>query len=766
MVSAGFGPAKLRAMSNAPSHSDLLADLTEPQRQAVLHVDGPLLVLAGAGSGKTRVITRRIANLILNVGIPPWQVLAITFTNKAAGEMRQRIAKVVSERQARAVTAATFHSLCARLLRDYSKFVDLPSNFSIYDSADQQRAIKQALSDLKLSADHFAPQAVLGQISDAKSSLIGVEAFSKSATDFFTRTVARVYEKYQKTLRHNNAIDFDDLLLMTANLMRKNADVLAALQERFQYILIDEYQDTNHAQFVIASALAAKYKNICATGDPDQSIYGWRGANLNNILDFETHYPNATVVRLEQNYRSTKNILAVADALISHNVKRKHKKLWTENDAGEKVQIVRTDDERDEAQWIVGFLQQANRVNNIPWHGMAVFYRVNSLSRVIEDALRAAGIPYQIVRGTAFFDRKEVKDAVAYLRVLANPSDEVNLERIINTPTRGISDATVAAMQAHAVATQSPLIEVIRHPAQIHSLNTRAVAAVDRFAKLFDKWQIDAGLVEPTSVTQAIAPSLRRLVESVLMESGLHEFYKNDKTDTEGERFRNLGELLSSAQQFEDDLLADNDGNDLPVYDKLLRYLERISLVSDTDTNPENGSVTLMTLHAAKGLEFPVVAMLGLEDGLLPHSRARDNRDEMEEERRLCFVGITRAQQLLALTYTRGRTVFGRFTPTIASPFLRELPRGQTDAREEVDRNAFPGADASRYSQIQEARQAAEEDACEFPPGTLVRHKVFGVGRVLQVNLAGAQTRARISFDRSGVKTVVLQYANLERVDP
>ena len=756
-------------MSTPDSNSDpLLQDLTEPQRQAVLHVDGPLLVLAGAGSGKTRVITRRIANLILRVGIPPWQVLAITFTNKAAGEMRQRIAKVVSERQARAVTAATFHSLCARLLREYSQFVDLPNNFSIYDSADQQRAVKQALADLQLSAEHFAPQAVLGQISDAKSSLITADAYAKSAGDFFSRNVARIYTKYQQTLRHNNAIDFDDLLLLTANMLRSNAEVLASLQDRYQYILIDEYQDTNHAQFVIASALAAKHKNICATGDPDQSIYGWRGANLNNILDFETHYPNSTVVRLEQNYRSTKNILAVADALISHNVKRKHKQLWTENEAGDPVQVVRTEDEREEAQWIVGFFQQANRQGGIPWHGMAVFYRVNSLSRVIEDALRTAGIPYQIVRGTAFYDRKEVKDAVAYLRVLANPSDEVNLERIINTPTRGISDTTVTAMQAHAVANQAALIEIVRHAGMVHSLSSRAVSAVDRFAKMFDKWRIDAGLdADPHILARPPTLSLRGLVEAVLLESGLHEFYKNDKSDTEGERFRNLGELLSSAQQFEDDLLADNDGNDVSVGEKLLRYLERIALVSDTDTaNPDIGSVSLMTLHAAKGLEFPVVAMLGLEDGLLPHSRARDNRDEMEEERRLCFVGITRAQRLLAMTYTRGRTVFGRFTPTIASPFLRELPKESTTRREEIDRNAFPGVDSSRFAQIDEARQAAAEDAMEFPPGTLVRHKIFGVGRVLQVNPAGAQTRAKIAFDRSGVKTVVLQYANLERVNP
>ncbi len=455
----------------------LLADLTEPQIAAVTHVDGPLLVLAGPGSGKTRVITRRVAHLVRRVGIPPWNILAITFTNKAAGEMQERVAEQFSEREARAVTVSTFHSLCARLLRQYADRLGLPRGYSIYDSSDQQRAIKQVLSDLEINPKNFPPGSMLSSISNAKNDLLDAEAFAERAADFYARTVAKVYRKYSEVLMRNQALDFDDLLLKTVQLLRRHPDVLAELQERFQYVLIDEYQDTNHAQFVIANALAAKHGNICATGDPDQSIYGWRGADISNILEFEGQYPQAKVVALEQNYRSTQTILAAADALIQRNTARKHKALWTHNDSGDPVTVTTCSDERHEASWVVQQLQALHDDKNVPWGGMAVFYRMNSLSRVMEEQLRDHGVPYQIARGTAFYDRKEIKDAVAFLRAVANPADEVNLLRIINTPARGISDKTVKQLQAFSTAHNKPVHALLRDPTAVPNINTRARTA-------------------------------------------------------------------------------------------------------------------------------------------------------------------------------------------------------------------------------------------------------------------------------------------------
>ncbi len=783
-----------REMSQEPMQvgSDpLLDDLTEPQREAATHVDGPLLVLAGAGSGKTRVITRRIAHLVLRVGIPPWNVLAITFTNKAAGEMRERVAKLVSERQARAITVCTFHSLCARLIRQYAHKLELPPGYSIYDTADQSRAVKNALEALEINTGNFPPAKVLSTISSAKNELIDPDAYAASAHDFYSKTVAKIYRKYQEVLAQNKALDFDDLLVQTANLIRNHPDVLAELRERYQYLLIDEYQDTNHSQFIIANALGAQHRNICATGDPDQSIYGWRGANIRNILEFETHYPDAKVVRLEQNYRSTKNILAVADALIRNNKHRKHKSLWTENEAGDPVRVVTVYDERKEAQWVVEQFQDWHDNKKVPWGGMAVFYRINSLSRVIEDALRTAGIPYQIARGTAFYERKEIKDAVAYLRVIVNPFDEVNLTRIINTPARGISEATVEALRAAAVAQNKPLFEVLRSVASLTAVNARAVAAVLRFAKMVEEWRKALGIFENNNARSPIfdlnAPdtptsaddlhsienqkskienpsTLRSFVERVLVDSGLHEHYRTDKTDPEGERLANLGELVSSAQQFEDDLEASLDGRPTTLHEKVTAYLEQISLVSDVDTvNPDQGAVTLMTLHAAKGLEFPVVAMLGVEDGLLPHSRAQTNPHEMEEERRLCFVGFTRAQRMLMVSHARYRTIFGQTTPTIPSRFLNELPSNHLQV-EDISNEESWTAGEDRFSGINAQREAAREAAAQYRPGELVRHPQFGLGRVLTINPMGAQTRAQIAFNTAGVKTLILQYARLEKI--
>lgn len=751
---------------NDYANSDpLLAGLTAPQQQAVIHLDGPLLVLAGPGSGKTRVITRRVAHLIQRCGVAPWNILAITFTNKAAAEMGERVGSLLTERQAKATTICTFHSLCARLLRQYADKLELPPGYSIYDSADQKRAMKQALEDLEISSKNFPPANTLATISNAKNELIGPEQYATNADNFYDRTVAKAYTRYSEILTKNNALDFDDLLLKTVQLMRKNTDVLDELRSRFQYVLIDEYQDTNHAQFMIANALASEHKNIMATGDPDQSIYGWRGANIQNILEFEDHYPDPTIVRLEQNYRSTKQILNAADALIRNNRGRKHKELWTDNPEGNPVQIVTQYDERGEARWVAETFRDLNTQQGVPYGHMAVFYRVNSLSRVMEEALRDSGIPYQIARGTAFYDRKEVKDAVAYLRAVANPADEVNLLRIINTPARGISATTVKTMQAYTLAENAAIDAVLANPLVLTTLNTRAQNAIAKFDKILQDWK---KTVEQDGVDDSIdRTSLRYFVERVLRESGLEDHYRNDKSDPDGTRFDNLGELVSAAQQFEQEYIieieADSDGRDTdaPLKDKLLAFLERIALIADIDgLNSEQGQVTLMTLHAAKGLEFPAVAMIGVEDGMLPHQRANNDENELEEERRLAFVGITRAQEHLYLTHAKSRTIFGQTQSTMRSRFFDELPENTVQFVEPAsdgfeDHDPFAG---------RELRSTAAKQASLFPKGTKVRHPQFGIGEVLDVQAMGSITRASVRFNTHGRKTLILQYANLERI--
>ncbi len=824
-------------MGDASYQNDpLLADLTEPQRQAVTHVQGPLLILAGPGSGKTRVITRRMAHLILRCGIAPWNVLAITFTNKAAGEMRQRMTTLVSDRQARAITIATFHSFCARVLRQYGSRIGLPPNFTIYDTSDQERAIKQAIELLQMNSSNFSPGKVLSAISSAKNELMDPEAYGRTAYDFFAKNVQKIYRKYQDLLKQHQAVDFDDLLLKTVELMRRDAGALHELRERYQYVLIDEYQDTNHAQFVLAHALmpapapapgsttpgsandgiSTSSANLCVTGDPDQSIYGWRGASIRNILEFEKHYPNATVVRLEQNYRSTGAILAVADRLIQNNQQRKHKALWTDNQQGDKVLCVTCQNEQHEAQWAIEHFKSLRDEHRLTFGDMAVFYRMNSLSRVVEDALRKAGIPYQIARGTAFYDRKEIKDSLAYLRVLANPADEVNLLRIINTPARGLSDATVKLLQARAVAGEQTMMSVISRPQQWVGLNSRAQAAVQRFAALMQGLRKLAGLTAtpgsgsaddekandaPPLLTgpPAGAPvkhsaghemTLRDFVDHVLTESGLHAHFAKDKTDPDQERLANLSELVSSAQQFETEYEATHrDAPDmLTLSRKLSAYLEQVSLVSDVDAvDAGQGSVTLMTLHAAKGLEFPAVVIVGFEDGLLPHERSNQNPRELEEERRLAFVGITRAMRFLALTHARFRSVFGMLHPTIPSRFLQELPNEhvkplnvarQWDAvgdmglrRLDSYQRRVANTDFSSTTDgdgaVSNDHDADGKPSAGSPSiivGSLVRHPHFGLGRVLNVMGSGQQSRAQVKFNTVGLKTLILEHAHLQSV--
>lgn len=787
----------------------LLDDLTPPQREAATHTEGPLLVLAAAGSGKTRVITRRIAHLI-SCGVPAWSILALTFTNKAAGEMRERVHTMLNpggedSRLTRGLTVSTFHALCARLLRRYAELaahdgvsLGIGPDFTIYDSSDQLAAVKASVLSLQLSTSNWPPRSVLGAISAAKNQLLDADDYAARASDFYSKNLAKLYQSYQKRLRAANAADFDDLLVLTAKMLRESSAVREECRRRWQYLLIDEYQDTNHAQFVIASLLAgeageggAAGPNICVVGDPDQAIYSWRGADISNILDFEERYPGAAVITLGENFRSTAPILAAADGLIRNNKRRKHKDLFTSREGGEPVSVVLCRDERHEAGLVADWLKRHAENEDgegYRWRDMAVFYRTNALSRVMEDALREAGIPYVIARGTAFFDREEIKHALAYLRVVANPADDVSLERIVNTPARGIGKTSLARVAEAAQGWGVPLWDALARAGELPDLSARAVNALTGFVEMVRGWTGDGSFMG-----QEISGSLAELVERVIRESGLEAMYsrqaQTSKSETDAERLDNLSELVSSAAQFEQDydpasdpfafpggaaLDAEADpfaiaesAETPPLLAMLRAYLERVSLVADADAiDPAQGSVTLMTLHAAKGLEFPVVAMVGLEEGLLPHSRAQASEADLEEERRLCFVGITRAMKHVQLTAAKYRTVRGMSERTIPSRFIEELPRAHTTVSDQSDawedHDSFDSHDHDPgYSPPAGGKLAQAQR--ELPPGTKVRHPQFGVGEVLGLE-GGSSVRARIKFRQVGIKTLVLEYARLTRL--
>jgi len=744
--------------------SDALLDgLTAPQREAVTHVNGPLLVVAGAGSGKTRVITRRVAWLLAQ-GVPPWSVLAITFTNKAAGEMKSRIGDAMGRRirdfgslQHRFPTICTFHSLCLRILKQYAVRLGIAPGFTIYDTSDQQKVLKLAIKECGKDEKQFSVAAIHHQVSTAKNKLIGPESFAQLAGGFVDREIAKIYAKYQKILERNSALDFDDLLYQTAMAFKAHPDVLAELQDRFEYVLIDEYQDTNHAQYIIAHALAMKHKNICVVGDPDQSIYAWRGADMRNIMEFERDYPDAKVVRLEQNYRSTKRILRIASGLIAHNRERKKKDLWTENEEGAKAQQYICYDDREEAQVVAEAFRQLNSAQNMAWNQMAVFYRINAMSRSMEDALRRAGVPYQIARGVEFYNRAEIKDVLAYLKVIANPQDEVSLERIANKPARGLGDTSLRAIKAHAVATGIPLLEAMRQAGGIPSMQKRASGGATRLARLFDEWAQMAFGSRPDSPETLLAQgeeggavSVQAILEAVVKQSGMEEaFGKTKDEDVEGSELDNINELISSAAQFDEE----NPQADLRA------YLDQVSLISDVDHMGEAGAVTLMTLHAAKGLEFPVVAMIGLEHGILPHQRAIEDPTQMEEERRLCFVGITRAQKLLVISRAKKRLVRGQVEDTIPSPFLGEMPKEEMEVTDfSRGQSAAGGAAGSRWS---DQEQPARENGV-YQPGQRVKHPKFGPGRVLEASPMGGETRLVVQFDVAGRKTLIASFARLQ----
>lgn len=758
---------------NRDEADPLLRGLTPAQREGVLHGEGPLLILAAAGSGKTRVITRRVAHLIRS-GVAPWSILALTFTNKAAGEMRSRVMGLLGEGTGatRGLTLTTFHSLCARLLRRYASSGTVPGlgeGFSILDAADQQALMKKVLTTLDLSSTNWPVRNVLGAIGTLKNDLLDADAAAARATDYYGRTIAKIYAGYERALRSANACDFDDLLLKTAWLLRHDAGVLGDCHERWRYLMIDEYQDTNRAQLEIATMLARGTGNLAVVGDPDQAIYGWRGADLSNILDFEAQFPGAKTVMLGENFRSTAPILAVADRLIRHNVRRRHKDLFTSRSGGERVEVVACRDERHEAALVTDWLAERREREGLSWSDAAVFYRNNALSRVAEDALRAAGIPYVIARGTAFYQREEVKHALAYLRVLANPRDETSLERIANVPARGLGDASMRAIEAHARASGVGLLEALRGARTVPGLSGRAANAAERFVEMVDEWTGRGTFFAAEGGRTTEEGALGALVGRVLRESGLEGMYRaqDERSDTESARADNLGELVSSARQFEleydpagDPALEAGASETPPLLALLRAFLESVALVADADvTDPSQGAVTLMTLHAAKGLEFKAVAVIGLEEGLLPHARARESEAELEEERRLCFVGITRAMRRLLMTCASRRTLRGVPERTIPSRFIGEFDAEQVRFSDQSD--AFAASGGAVEAGVEGSGGRGLE--VKFPVGSTVRHPRFGVGTVESIT-TGRDARAQVRFRDAGLKTLVLEYAGLVRV--
>lgn len=714
---------------------DLLANLTDAQRAAVTHIDGPLLILAGPGSGKTRVITHRLANLI-EQGVPARQLVALTFTNKAADEMKSRLARLAPNQP---VWMGTFHRFCARLLRQYGSLVGLRENYTIYDSDDSAKQLRLAIEDLRIELTHATPDAIASNISWAKNNLLKPDEFQAKPGSTVGHLVSKIYPAYQKRLLTANAVDFDDLLLHAVTLLKDNPELRAQLDAQHRYVMVDEYQDTNLAQYALIRALSIDHPNLAVTGDPDQSIYGWRGANIGNILDFERDYPNVKVVKLEQNYRSTKAILRIADGLIRHNRRRKEKRLFTDNSEGDRVKLMVYPSQRDEADHIAERIAHDVRAGRRRPRDFAVFYRMNALSRQIEQSFVEHGLPYQIVNGLEFYQRKEIKDVMAYLHLLNNPAVDVPLLRIINTPTRGIGKATIEKLREHAARQSITLLDACRESGLVESINKKSAMAVAKFVAIID--ELCAHVHEP----------LEAVIGRVLSVSGYREALSNSDNEEDQERLANIEELLTAAHEFD----AQH-----PEGGTLEQFLEHSSLVADTDAFAgEADKVTLMTLHAAKGLEFPCVFIVAAEQGILPHERSKDHPDREEEERRLLFVGITRAEEELQISYAHYRSFRGRLWPTVPSPFLMELPRGEMESYEAVARSRpaaeeeweDEGDDSFDPSSFEDdAVQAAPDDETVFeastgaPRGTVEAVQKFSALRTA-ADLLADQSRRRFS---------------------
>ena len=727
--------------------NSLLTGLNKEQQQAVQHTEGPLLILAGAGSGKTKVLTVRIAHLLAQ-GVNPYEILAITFTNKAAKEMKSRVEGLVGD-VANRIWLSTFHSFCAKFLRfEIDSFLGYNSNFTIYDTSDSQAVIKAALKALNLDDKYYPVGAMIAAISDAKNKLLFASDFRKQARDFYQQKVADVYEYYERELRKNNALDFDDLLLVAVKLLQSNATVLDKYSHRFRYVMIDEYQDTNHAQYLLAKLLASHWKNIAVVGDADQSIYAWRGADIQNILDFEKDYPNCTSIKLEQNYRSTKIILDAANAVIDNNEGRPEKNLWTDKIEGAKIQHFTAQSEHEEAAFIGDTIAKKHDIHDVPYGDMAILYRTNAQSRVLEEALIKRALPYTMVGGTKFYDRKEIKDVLAYLRVLYNPFDDLSLLRIINVPKRSIGATTVAKLQDYAREKGTSLFMTLTQLHLIDSIKGKTKEKLEEF-----------GILIFTLVSEMEDKTVLDILESILDRTGYLAQLEESTDPQDQARAENIGELLSVAKDFQD---TNPSGT---VED----FLEQVALVNDVDSfEQEEAKVTLMTLHAVKGLEFPIVFLCGLEEGLFPHSRTLMNPEEIEEERRLAYVGITRAEKELYISNATTRTVFGRTSSYLPSRFIDEIPEELVDglrAKRKVpdDIKRHVPQHMSVTSRPVTKPIVRNEVIADWKVGDTAIHSKWGNGKVINVTGEGAGMKLTIEFPTQGVRVVMAKFAPVKK---
>lgn len=782
---------------------DFTKGLNDKQKEAVLHTEGPLLVLAGAGSGKTRVLTHRIAHLVENKGIKPWAILAITFTNKAAKEMKERIGQLISQDTVNEMWVSTFHSMCVRILRRYAERLGYSRFFTIYDTTDQKTLIKDTLKALDISEKNFPVGAVMGAISSYKNRLeTPALAKANAGEDYKLKQMAMIYEAYQKKLKENNSMDFDDLLVNTYLLFKDEVDALDYYQNKFQYILVDEYQDTNGAQYKLVEMLAQKHQNICVVGDDDQSIYGWRGADITNILGFEKDFKNATVIKLEQNYRSTKNILDAANSVVAHNRSRKPKSLWTESQAGEGISIIPTVNEYKEAEVIANCIVESIEKGERDYKDFAILYRTNAQSRVLEEKLITASVPYRLLGGVRFYERKEIKDLVSYLKVICNERDDIAIKRIINVPKRGIGAASIASISEYAERNQMDFLEAAKLCKEMGILGNGPSQKVLAFTALIEDLQ-----------EIAKENDVRLLIDEILERTEFRNHIRMTEAETAEERLANIDELVSKTIHYME--TADEPS--------LGEFLEEVALVADVDNYDENSnSVVLMTLHSAKGLEFPVVFMPGLEEGLFPsYMSLTEGDDKVEEERRLCYVGITRAREKLFILYADQRTMFGRTQYSLPSRFVRELPRELTNLarldEERTPRQSFVGSTSSVGkktfnessgfgSSSQVEKKSFQEKTFEsttkrsfatkvpekpglpsfrktsslygigkkienipggvqsFEVGNVVSHIKFGKGTVKAVNNEGSDCFVTIAFDNGDTKKLSVKFAKLKKL--
>ena len=737
--------------------------LNPPQKEAVAHTEGPVLILAGAGSGKTRVLTHRIAYLIEEMGVNPWNILAITFTNKAAQEMRERVDKLVGF-GSESIWVSTFHSTCVRILRRHIDNIGYATNFTIYDADDQKSVIKDVCRKLNIDTKIYKERSLLAQISHAKDELLTPDDMEmKAAGDFNMKKVASVYREYQNALRKNNALDFDDLIVKTVELFEKCGAVLEYYQERFKYIMVDEYQDTNTAQFKFVSLLAQKYENLCVVGDDDQSIYKFRGANIGNILGFERVFPDAKVIRLEQNYRSTKNILCAANMVIANNSERKAKTLWTENEEGSKVHFRQFFNAYEEAEYVAGEISRGKREGLYNYRDCAILYRTNAQSRIFEEKFISANIPYKLVGGVNFYARKEIKDLLCYLKTVDNARDDLAVQRIINVPKRGIGATTMGRVQDYADNMGISLYEALRVAEEVPSIG-RSVTKIDSFVTFIQ-----------TLKSKADVLSVEDLLQEIIDGTGYVEALEAEDTEEARARIENIDELISKTVAYQEAM----EEQDLPA--TLSGFLEEVALVADIDTvDPDQDYVLLMTLHSAKGLEFPEVFMVGMEDGIFPSHMTISYGDdgELEEERRLCYVGITRAMKELTLTCAQQRMIRGETQYNKVSRFVREIPRELVDLGHTIQEkkpkaeNLIPTP--AKYSKMKEILQGrnykprefkvTKAGALDYEVGDTVRHIKFGVGIVKNIVEGGRDYEVTVDFDKVGVKKMFASFAKLKKI--